>query len=129
MKKLFLLMILSILFLSGCGSKKPLTAEYDITGTWEYTMSELDQQDTVYDTGTITFTGTPTEGTYTLVNYYEIEYSGSYIVNKVVFGLDGGEEFRVKGSFPDADHLFGTWESGDSREIGGTGGLWTAVRK
>ncbi len=123
MKKWMLLLTLLSIFLSGCGSKKPLSADYDITGTWEYTMSELDHQDTVYDAGTITFNGTPTEGRYTLINYYEIEYGGSYIVNKVVFGLDGGEEFRVKGSFPDEDHLIGTWESDTG------GGLWTAERK
>ncbi len=129
MKKIIVLLALLSLLLAGCGSDdKPLTADYDITGTWEYTLHQDDMEDTTYDNGTITFSGVPTEGTYTLINFYDIEESGTYLVDRLVFGINGGDEFRVKGSFTDADHLLGTWESGDSRKLG-VGGLFTATRK
>ena len=129
MKKITLLVALFAILLTGCRSFEPDTPDFDITGTWEYSMSKLDEQDEVYDAGTITFSGTPSEGTYLFVNTQGEEMTGTYVVSRVVFGLDGGDEFRVKGSFPNADNLFGTWESGDSRGTVGKGGLWTAERK
>lgn len=118
-------LLLSSLLLSGCNTKNDelYPPTYAITGEWQYTMSELDQQDTVYDTGTITFTGTASEGTYVLRNFYEIEYSGTYVVSNIAFSLEGEDGLIVQGSFPEPGHLFGSWESD------GTGGLWTAVRK
>lgn len=129
MKKLLISLTLFALLLTGCGSKdEPRTADYDINGTWAFRMSELDKQDEVYATGIITFSGDPTEGEYIMTNSDGDEISGTYIVSRVVFGLDGGDDFRVKGSFPNANQLFGTWESGDSR-AGGGGGLWTAEKQ
>ena len=130
MKKLIPLFILialllSSLLLSGCGSKSDelYPPTYTIVGTWEYRMSELDQQDTDYDTGTITFAGTASEGTYTLINYYGVEYSGTYVVSNIAFSLEGEDGLVVQGSFPEPGALFGTWESDD------TGGLWTAKQQ
>jgi len=125
MKKIILLLVLLTLLLTGCGGKSDelYPPTYTIAGEWEYTMSKLDQQDTVYDSGTITFTGSPAEGTYTLVNFYDIEYSGTYVVSNIAFSLEGADGLVVQGSFPEPGHLFGTWESDDA------GGLWTAVQK
>ena len=127
MKKLILLTLLLTLLLTGCGGKDDelYPPTYDITGTWTYRMSELDQQDTVYDEGTIIFSGTPTEGTYTLTNYYDIEYTGTYVVSNIAFSLYGDDGLIVQGSFPEPGALFGTWELEDES----TGGLWTAKQK
>lgn len=118
-------LLLSSLLLSGCGAKNDelYRSTYPITGEWQYTMSAPNQQDTIYDTGTITFTGTASEGVYVLRNFYEIEYSGAYVVSNIAFSLEGEDGLIVQGSFPEPGHLFGSWESD------GTGGLWTAVRK
>ena len=122
MKKtiLFLLIILALFSLVGCGKDKPLKpANFDISGSWEYTMTTEGSED-IYDSGTITFTGTPEAGEYTLLNIYEVEYTGTYKVTKISIMLSGDTE--VQGSFVDANHIIGTW--GDDA----TNGRWTAVR-
>lgn len=124
MKKLIPLFILFSLLLTACGGSEEMApATYDITGTWEYTMSELDHQDTIYDTGTITFVGDLGAGEYSLINFYEIEYTGTYIVSKIQFLFTGQDGSLIQGSFTDPTHLIGGWETEE------TGGLWTAVKQ
>ena len=127
MKKLVLLVMLLSLLLAGCGSKDDelLPATYDITGAWTYRMSELDQQATTYDSGTITFTGTVDEGTYVRVSADGSETSGTYVVSNIAFSLEGDDDLIVQGSFPEPGALFGSWEWADES----AGGLWTAEQQ
>ena len=124
MKKLIPLLILLALLIIGCGEKTPPPATFDATGTWEFRMSERDQQDITYDTGTITFTGAPDGGEFTLISDNGLEISGIYIVSGIAFSFETDQDFVIQGSFPDEDNLFGSWEV--TREIGG---LWTAERQ
>ena len=125
MKKTALLwiLILTLSLLTACGRKNPPPATFDITGTWEFRMSEPDKQDTVYDSGIITLTGGPESGKFSLTSDNGNEYSGVYVVSGIAFSIESDVDFIVQGSFPDEDNLFGTWETEE------TGGLWTAVRK
>jgi len=127
MKKLILLAVLFTLLLTGCGAKNDelLPATYDIIGVWEYRMSELDQQNTTYDSGTLTLTGTVDEGTYVRVGANGDETTGTYVVSNIAFSLYGDDGLIVQGSFPEPSVLFGTWEWDDES----TGGLWTAEQK
>ena len=127
MKKLILLLVLLTLPLTGCGAKNDelLPATYDITGAWEYRMSELDQQNTTYDSGTLTLEGTVDEGTYIRVGANGDETTGTYVVSNIAFSLYGDDGLIVQGSFPEPGALFGTWEW-DTEE---TGGLWTAKQQ
>jgi uncharacterized membrane protein YciS (DUF1049 family) len=127
MKKIIFLTLLLALLLVGCGAKNDelFPATYDITGTWEYRMSELDQQATVYDSGTITLTGTVDEGTYIRVDANGNETTGTYIVSNIAFSFYGDDELIVQGSFPEPGALFGSWEWQDES----TGGLWTAKQQ
>ena len=127
MKKLILLLVLLTLLLSGCGAKNDelLPATYDITGEWTFRMSELDQQNTTYDSGTITFTGTVDEGTYLRISENGEETTGTYVVSNIAFSIYGDDELIAQGSFPEPGALFGTWEWADES----TGGLWTAKQQ
>ncbi len=127
MKKIILLLILLALFLTGCGDKNEelLPASYNITGEWTFRMSELDQQNTTYDSGTITFTGTVDEGTFVRISADGSETSGTYVVSNIAFSLEGDDGLIAQGSFPEPGALFGTWEW-DTEE---TGGLWTAEQQ
>lgn len=125
MKKLILLLILFTLLLTGCGGDKvPPPSTFDVTGTWEFRMSEHDKQAIDYDTGTITFTGEPDGGEFTLLSDKGLEISGIYIVSGIAFSFETDQDFVIQGSFPDEDNLFGSWEV--TRNIGG---LWTAERR
>jgi len=125
MKKLIALLILLSLLLAGCGTKKaPPPATFDVTGTWEFRMSERDAQDVTYDTGTITFTGDPNGGEFTLISDNGLDISGTYIVSGIAFSFETDQEFVIQGSFPDENNLFGSWEVSRDK-----GGLWTASRK
>jgi len=120
MKKIIPLFIFLSLFLVACGGDKPPEpATYDISGTWEYTMTVEGSED-IYDSGTINFTGKPASGEYTEINFYEIEYTGTYLVTKISVMLNGDTE--VQGSFTDPTHLIGAW--GDDE----TNGRWAAVK-
>jgi hypothetical protein len=124
-KKLIPLLILLALLITGCGAKKdPPPATFDVTGTWEFRMSEHDKQAIDYDTGTITFTGTPDGGEFTLSSDNGLEISGIYIVSGIAFSFETDIDFIVQGSFPDEDNLFGSWEVSRDK-----GGLWTAERQ
>ena len=125
MKKLIHLLILFTLLLTGCGGDKvPPPATFDVTGTWEFRMSEHDKQAIDYDTGTITFTGEPNGGEFTLLSDNGLEISGIYIVSGIAFSFETDQDFVIQGSFPDEDNLFGSWEITRDK-----GGLWTAKRE
>lgn len=101
--------------MAGCSP----TADYDIQGEWVYTMIAVDGN--TYDTGTITFSGSPTEGTFVELNIYAIEYTGEYKVNGTSVTLTGDEGWR--GSFIHQNRMSGTWEHDD-----GFSGTWQAER-
>jgi len=124
MKKLIPLLLLFSILLSGCGGKTPPPAEIDVTGTWAFRMSKLYEQETTYDTGTITFTGTPDSGEFTLISENGLDISGTYIVSGIAFSFETDEDFIIQGSFPSEDELFGSWEVSEYE-----GGLWTADRQ
>ena len=108
---IFVLMVL--LSLSSCAPK----ADFDIRGTWEYTMTSIDGNQ--YDIGTITFDGTDTKGNYTQLNIYDVEYVGTYKVSGVEVTLTGYEnwdgtlssENTMKGSWQHDDGAQGTFEA------------------
>ncbi len=111
--------------ISGCSkshnSNPTAPATYDITGNWAYTMLKGNN---TWDAGLFAFSGSATSGTYTQLNIYALIFSGSYTVSGVNVALSGPETFT--GTFTDASHMAGTWQSTtDTTE----GGLWTAVKQ
>ncbi|MBT3322373.1 MAG: hypothetical protein HN392_08830 [Anaerolineae bacterium] len=120
MKKLIFILISLSLLLTACGKESPPEpASFDITGTWEYTMTTEGSED-IYDSGTITFTGNPDTGEYIELNFYEIEYTGTYLVTKISVILAGDTE--IQGSFTNENHMIGAWGDDD------TNGRWEATR-
>ncbi len=115
MKHLAWLLVLLVL-LTACGPR----AEYDIRGTWDYALTSTNGN--LYDIGVITFSGKPTQGTYQLINIYDIEYNGEYTVSGTTLQLHGDDTWT--GDFSDADTLSGVW--GYPNDDNGT---WVATRK
>ncbi|MBN2388190.1 MAG: hypothetical protein JXB85_14325 [Anaerolineales bacterium] len=96
--------------------------EFDIRGTWSYTL--LFGDGVTYDAGMITFVGDPADGTCAEINIYQIDYEGSYHVRGVDVTIVINAVETWTGSFSDADHLGGTWEG-----PAGVSGTWTAARQ
>lgn len=118
MRLIRILLIVLIALLTACAPK----ADYDIRGTWEYTLTAADGN--TYDAGLVTFNGEAASGTLTEVNIYQVEYEGTYAVrgSAVEIVVDGDEIW--KGSFSGDAAMSGTWEGPD-----GAFGTWTATRK
>lgn len=114
--RIIFILLLSVLLCSACATGDP---EIDIRGEWSYTMTATDGN--TYDSGTITFGGEPTQGTYRQVNIYEVEYEGDFTVNGSDLVLTGDETWE--GTIVDANNLSGTWSHAD-----GVSGIFTAVR-
>jgi uncharacterized lipoprotein NlpE involved in copper resistance len=124
MKKSTILLILAIVFsLVGCTSGQDANAEsqtaFNILGEWEYTLIATDGN--TYDNGTITFKGDASRGTWTQLNFYEIEYSGTFTVKGNVITLAGDGIWQ--GNITDASHMSGEWQNNEAS------GEWTAVKK
>ena len=115
-KRLFIMLFLTLLTLTACTPK----ADMDIRGEWAYTM--IDTKGKTWDEGTITFSGSPEEGTYLQINIYEVDYEGTYTVSGNAIKLNDYESW--KGEVTDANTMNGTWP----QEDGGTG-TFTATRK
>lgn len=130
---LFLLLVsLGLLGVSGCSSSSSSDApvpsraapQHSILGTWAYTLfAESEGSTYEYDNGFIKYQGTETRGTFTLINFYEIEYSGDYAVDGEGVTITGSQTWV--GVFTDATHMDGTWEAGDSEATG----TWTAIKQ
>jgi len=122
-KNIYVLILLIVLVLTGCTAKTAadpvLPATYNVTGNWEYTLSVPGGN--VYDEGTIEFTGTASEGTWSLLNFYDVEYNGTYTMIGNTITLTGDETWD--GSFADADHISGQWRNNEES------GEWKASRK
>lgn len=124
MKKIASLLVLVVLFfVVGCAPQNTpspeASATFDVVGEWEYTMTKSDGN--TYDNGTIRFTGSSTQGEWTLVNFYEVEYTGTYTVSGDVISLTGDE--TRQGRFTDGSHIGGTWQKDDAN------GTWSASKK
>jgi hypothetical protein len=124
MKKIVFALILTTLFsIAGCTTNPETNtgapAMYDITGEWEYTLTTPDGN--VYDDGTIEFRGTPNQGDWTQLNFYNIEYTGTYTVSGDALSLAGDATWQ--GHFVDAAHLSGSWQNNEAS------GEWTAIKK
>lgn len=74
-----------------------------------------------YDEGTITFEGSPTQGTYLQFNIYDVDYDGEYSVRGTTLVLTGDESWKA--DILDADHITGTWQHEE-----GQSGTFEAVR-
>ena len=83
----FLFVLLVLLSLSACAPK----ADFDIRGSWDYTMT--DESGNQYDIGTISFYGSDTKGNYTQLNIYDVEYIGEYTVSGSELKLSGYENW------------------------------------
>jgi hypothetical protein len=112
------LLIVIALLLSACATTP--SADFDIRGEWEYTMTSTDGN--TYDTGTITFDGEAAMGTYLEINIYQVEYTGEFSVNGTALKLTGDETWE--GTLTDANALSGTWSHSD-----GVSGTFTATRR
>ncbi|MFZ5856421.1 MAG: hypothetical protein ACOYZ6_06285 [Chloroflexota bacterium] len=123
MKKTVILTIVFTIFLAGCGSQSAAGTEvppaYNILGEWEYTLIATDGN--TYDNGTITFAGTSDQGSWTQLNFYEVEYAGTFTVNGDAIRLTG--DVTWMGQITDASHMNGTWQNNEAS------GEWTAVKK
>lgn len=115
--RLFLMLLLFALFLAGCAAEP--VADFDIRGEWDYTMINTDGN--VYDVGTITFSGKPTQGTYLELNIYEVEYTGEFLVKGNMLKLTGDETWD--GTVTDVTTMTGNWSHTD-----GASGTFTATR-
>ena len=112
----FLFVFLFLISLSACGPK----ADYDIRGTWEYIMTSDDGNQ--YDIGTITFDGSDTNGNYTQLNIYDVEYVGDYKVSGGELTLTGYENWQ--GIMSNENSMSGAWQHDD-----GAKGTFEANRK
>ncbi|MBN1306250.1 MAG: hypothetical protein JXA13_17585 [Anaerolineales bacterium] len=117
MKPTYTILATLVLLLTSCAPK----ADYDIRGIWQYTLT--DNSGNTYDTGIITFSGKPTEGTQIQNNIYLIEYEGTYSVHGNSVTITFGDEESMTGTFTSENEMSGTWEGSD-----GVTGTWTAVR-
>ena len=93
------------ILLTACAPK----AEIDIRGEWQYTM--IDSFGNTYDSGTITFSGTPEKGTYLQINIYDVAYEGAFTVKGSDIQLSGYETWSGKVS--EANSINGSWEHED----------------
>ncbi len=119
MKKIlstFLLFTLLLVFCSSC-TPKP---DFDVRGTWDYTMFAENSE--VYDIGTIIFDGQGASRDYTQINIYDVEYVGNYTVSASVITLTGYENWQ--GILTDANTMNGDWQHDD-----GSQGTFEATRK
>lgn len=132
MKRTLTLLSLLVLLLTGCGGQAPAPAdtpapvapaaeEFDPRGVWQYTL--IADNGNTYDTGTIIFSGGMEAGTYTQMNLYNVEYEGEYTYVDGIFTLQGAQIWT--GSFADADHMSGTFES----PVDAASGTWIATRQ
>lgn len=123
MKKTAILFLVTAVFLAGCGSQTAASTEvspaYNILGEWEYTLIATDGN--TYDSGTITFAGASDQGTWTQLNFYEVEYTGTFTVSGNAIRLTGDATWQ--GQITDASHMNGTWQNNEAS------GEWTAVKK
>jgi len=119
----YLLILIAFLWVAGCAAKSETKIEtpaaHNIVGKWEYTLTASDGN--VYDNGTIEFKGIPNQGTWTLLNFYDVEYKGTYTVNGNTISLLGDEKWE--GNFLDDTHITGQWQNNEAS------GEWTAVKK
>ena len=98
--------------------------QYSILGTWNYTLTaELEGSSYEYDSGTIAFAGTATDGTFTQINFYELEYQGTYTVDGKNVTITGSQIWA--GVFSDMTNMSGTWNSVEGKESG----TWTATKQ
>ena len=124
MKKIrSLLVLIALLSITGCTAEPAknteIPAAYDILGKWEYALTTPDGN--VYDNGTMEFTGTLNQGNWTQLNFYNIEYDGTYTVTGDAISLAGDETWQ--GHFVDSTHMSGQWKNNEAS------GEWTAVKK
>jgi len=94
--------------------------DYNIVGVWAYTMA---QEGEIWDSGTITFTGTTASGAFTQNTVHNAEYTGTYTVSGNAVSLKGPEDWT--GTFSDANTMSGTWTSNDTPDTG----AWTMTRQ
>ncbi len=95
-------------------------AEFDIRGGWDYTMT--DTNGSIYDDGSITFSGKLAGGTYLEINIYQVEYEGEFSVDGSTIKLTGDENWD--GMIIDGNTINGTWSHED-----GFSGTFIAIRK
>ena len=114
--KSVLLAVVCLICLSACVPK----ADFDVRGTWTYTMTSDDGNQ--YDIGSITFSGSEIKGNYTQLNVYDVEYVGAYEVSGVELSLTGYENWR--GSLNSAKAMSGVWQHDD-----GAKGTFEAARE
>lgn len=123
MKKTVVLFMLVAIVLTGCGGQTTASTKappaYNILGEWEYTLIAADGN--TYDSGKIIFTGESNQGSWTQLNFYEVEYRGTFTVNGSAINLTGDGIWQ--GQISDASHMNGTWENNE------TSGKWTAIKK
>jgi len=116
---LILAVLLSVVGCTTSTDTDVETPSHHIAGSWEYTLTASDGN--VYDEGTIEFTGTSNQGKWTLLNFYDVEYDGTYTVNGNTISMAGDETWQ--GSFADDTHINGQWQNDEAS------GKWTAVKK
>lgn len=85
--------LLVLVLLSGCTSQPP-AASTSIEGRWNYTL--LDSAGNTYDQGTMDFEGDGPSGVWLQVNYYRVEYTGTYRLGDDGYEISGAETWRVR---------------------------------
>ncbi len=113
---LWLIAVMSFLVLTACIA----SYEYNIIGTWDYTMYTSDGNP--YDKGTITFSGNPMNGSYLILNYDQEEIEGTFTLQEDEIRLTVSENWM--GTLSDENTMSGEWWHGD-----GTRGTFEATRQ
>ena len=99
------LAVVCLVCLLACAPK----ADFDVRGTWAYTMTSDDGNQ--YDIGTITFDGSEAKGNYTQINVCDVKYVGVYKVSGVELTLTGYENWQ--GTLNSANAMSGVWQHDD----------------
>ena len=107
--KSFVFLALLFLFGASCATNSGAMKEPDIRGDWKYEYKDMNFN--VYDSGSISFSGSPVKGEYLVKNYYGYEYQGYYELKDGTYFITGSMNMEL--AQESKDKAQGTWKNGE----------------